>query len=52
MLPPVRRIVNQVLSDLGIPKDMLSFFNYPTKFDTRETERALKGSGISVPVAG
>jgi len=49
MLPPVRRIVNQVLSDLGIPKDMLSFFNYPTKFDTRETERALKGSGISVP---
>ena len=49
MLPPVRRIINQVLSDLGIPKDMLSFFNYPTKFDTRETERALKGSGIEVP---
>ena len=49
MLPPVRRIINQVLSDLGIPKDMLSFFNYPTHFDSRETERALKGSGISVP---
>jgi NAD(P)-dependent dehydrogenase (short-subunit alcohol dehydrogenase family) len=49
MLPPVRRIIKQVLSDLGIPKDMLSFFNYPTRFDTRETERALKGSGISVP---
>jgi len=49
MLPPVRRIINQVLSDLGIPKDMLSFFNYPTKFDTREAERALKGSGIEVP---
>ena len=49
MLPPVRRIINQVLKDLGIPKDMLSFFNYPTHFDTREAERALKGSGISVP---
>jgi len=49
MLPPVRRIINQVLSDLGIPKDVLSFFNYPTSFDTREADRALKGSGISVP---
>ncbi|TVS10511.1 MAG: SDR family oxidoreductase [Wenzhouxiangella sp.] len=49
MLPPVRRIINQVLKDLGIPKDMLTFFNYPTHFDTREVERALKGSGISVP---
>ncbi len=49
MLPPVRRIINQVLKDLGIPKDMLTFFNYPTHFDTRDAERALKGSGISVP---
>ncbi len=49
MMPPVRRIINQVLGDLGIPKDVLSFFNYPTKFDTREAERALKGSGIKVP---
>jgi len=49
MLPPVRRIINQVLGDLGIPKDVLNFFNYPTSFDTRETERALKGSGIEVP---
>ncbi|MDT8408090.1 MAG: SDR family oxidoreductase [Wenzhouxiangellaceae bacterium] len=49
MLPPVRRIINQVLNDLGIPKDMLKFFNYPTSFDTREADRALKGSGITVP---
>lgn len=49
MLPPVRRIINQVLNDLGIPRDMLSFFNYPTKFDTREAERALKGTDIKVP---
>ena len=49
MLPPVRRIIDQVLSDLDIPRDMLKFFNYPTSFDTREADRALKGTGISVP---
>ena len=48
-LAPVRRIQKQVLSDLGIPKDMFQFVNYPTRFDNRETEKALKGSGIAVP---
>jgi NAD(P)-dependent dehydrogenase (short-subunit alcohol dehydrogenase family) len=48
-LAPVRRIQKQVLSDLGIPKDMFTFINYPTRFDSRETEKALKGSGIQVP---
>jgi NAD(P)-dependent dehydrogenase (short-subunit alcohol dehydrogenase family)/thioester reductase-like protein len=48
-LAPVRRIQKQVLSDLGIPKDMFTFVNYPTRFDTRDTEKALKGSGITVP---
>jgi NAD(P)-dependent dehydrogenase (short-subunit alcohol dehydrogenase family) len=49
MLPPVRRISNQVMKDLGLPPDMMKFVNYPTKFDSRETERALKGSGIMLP---
>ncbi|QOC21282.1 SDR family oxidoreductase [Wenzhouxiangella sp. AB-CW3] len=49
MLPPVKRIINQVLEDLGIPKDMLGFFSYPTQFDSRDAEKALKGSGIKVP---
>ena len=48
-LAPMRRIQKQVLSDLGIPKDMFSFINYPTRFDTRDAEKALKGSGIVVP---
>ena len=48
-LAPVRRIQKQVLADLGIPKDMFSFINYPTRFDNREAEKALKGSGIAVP---
>ena len=49
MLPPVRRIYRQVLKDLGMPPDVLSFINYPTKFDSRDTQRLLKGSGITVP---
>ena len=48
-LAPVRRIQKQVLSDLGIPKDMFAFVNYPTRFDNREAAKALKGSGIEVP---
>jgi hypothetical protein len=48
-LAPVRRIQKQVLQDLGIPKDMFTFVNYPTRFDTREVDKALKGSGIAVP---
>ena len=49
MLPPVKRIYRQVMKDLGLPPDMLKFINYPTSFDNRETESALKGSGIRVP---
>jgi len=49
MLPPVRRITKHVMKDLGLPPDMMKFVNYPTKFDNRETEKALKGSGIMVP---
>jgi NAD(P)-dependent dehydrogenase (short-subunit alcohol dehydrogenase family) len=46
---PVRRIRNAVMKDLGLPEDILAFINYPTRFDSRETEAALKGSGIEVP---
>jgi short-subunit dehydrogenase len=49
MLPPVKRIVDSVLGDLGIPKDVLVYVNYPTKFDCSNTLAALEGSGISVP---
>ncbi|NCF62846.1 MAG: SDR family oxidoreductase [Gammaproteobacteria bacterium] len=49
MLPPVRRIYREVLKDLGMPPDVLKFINYPTKFDCRETQKLLKGTGISVP---
>jgi NAD(P)-dependent dehydrogenase (short-subunit alcohol dehydrogenase family) len=49
MFPPFKRIQRQVLHDLGIPANMLSFVNYPTRFDCQETERALKKTDIRVP---
>lgn len=48
-LPPVRRFVGMLLRDFKIPKQTLKFLTYPTRFDNREAERALKGSGIQVP---
>ena len=48
-LPPVKRFVGMMLRDFRIPKEVLKFITYPTRFDNRETERALKGSGIKVP---
>ncbi|MBZ0333347.1 SDR family oxidoreductase [Marinobacter sp. AL4B] len=48
-LPPVKRITGALLDDLGIPASVMSFINYPTRFDTRELERVLKGTDIEVP---
>jgi NAD(P)-dependent dehydrogenase (short-subunit alcohol dehydrogenase family) len=48
-LTPVRRIQRAVMKDLGLPEDILTFVNYPTRFDCREAAAALKGSGIEVP---
>jgi NAD(P)-dependent dehydrogenase (short-subunit alcohol dehydrogenase family) len=49
MLPPVKRISDTVLRDLGIPREVLVYVNYPTKFDCRNTLEALEGTGIAVP---
>lgn len=49
MLSPVQRVVDTVLSDLGIPRQVLVYVNYPTTFDCSNTLEALEGSGISVP---
>ncbi|MCP5159557.1 MAG: SDR family oxidoreductase [Gammaproteobacteria bacterium] len=48
-LKPVRRIKDQILRDLGIPSDVLSLINYPTRFDCRETLKVLQGTAIAVP---
>jgi NAD(P)-dependent dehydrogenase (short-subunit alcohol dehydrogenase family) len=48
-LAPVKRMIRAVLKDLGIPKDVFQFINWPTRYDNREATKALKGSGIAVP---
>ncbi|MCB1769653.1 MAG: SDR family oxidoreductase [Candidatus Competibacteraceae bacterium] len=48
-LKPVRRIKDQILKDLGIPADVLGLINYPTRFDCRQTLKALEGTDIAVP---
>jgi NAD(P)-dependent dehydrogenase (short-subunit alcohol dehydrogenase family) len=49
MLPPVKRFSDQVLADLGIPRSVLVYINYPTDFDSTKTQTALEGTGITVP---
>src|ERR687891_381749 len=49
MLPPVKKITDQVLADFGIPRSVLVYINYPTDFDSTETQAALEGTGISLP---
>ena len=49
MLPPVKRISDNVLADVGIPREVLVHVNYPTKFDCKNTLAALEGTDISVP---
>ncbi|MCE3272983.1 MAG: short chain dehydrogenase [Ramlibacter sp.] len=48
-IAPVRRVRNAIMKDLGLPEDILQFVNYPTRFDARQAEAALKGSGIACP---
>lgn len=48
-IAPVRRVRSAIMKDLGLPEDMLAFVNYPTRFDSREAQALLKGTGIACP---
>jgi NAD(P)-dependent dehydrogenase (short-subunit alcohol dehydrogenase family) len=48
-MAPVRRIRSAVMKDLGLPDDILEFINWPTRYDRRDLDAALKGSGIECP---
>ncbi|WP_030485778.1 SDR family oxidoreductase [Nocardioides aequoreus] len=48
-LSPVQLVLEQTLGRLGIPPEVLEHVSFPSVFAARETERALSGSGISVP---
>jgi NAD(P)-dependent dehydrogenase (short-subunit alcohol dehydrogenase family) len=48
-LPALQGVRKSILGDLGIPVEVIDYVGLTAQFDTRDTERALQGSGISVP---
>jgi NAD(P)-dependent dehydrogenase (short-subunit alcohol dehydrogenase family) len=48
-LPATRGVRQAVLADFGIPEEVLGYIGLTAEFDTRDAERALEGTGISVP---
>jgi NAD(P)-dependent dehydrogenase (short-subunit alcohol dehydrogenase family) len=48
-LPALKNVRRSILADLGLPEEVLEHVDFTAQFDTRDTERALSGSGIAVP---
>ncbi len=48
-LPAAKNVRKAILADFGIPDEVIGYIGLTAQFDTRDTERALAGSGISVP---
>ncbi len=48
-LPALRGVRRSILADLGIPEEILGHLGFTAQFDTRDSERALAGTGIEVP---
>jgi NAD(P)-dependent dehydrogenase (short-subunit alcohol dehydrogenase family) len=48
-LPTVKRIRNQIYHDLGIPPAAMENRDFHCRFDARDAQRALAGTGIAVP---
>jgi NAD(P)-dependent dehydrogenase (short-subunit alcohol dehydrogenase family) len=48
-LPALKDIRKTLLADFGIPEEVIQHVGFTAQFDTRDTERALAGSGIEVP---
>ncbi len=42
-------MVKAAFDEIGLPASVLSYIDYPTTFDSTQTLKALKGSGIEVP---
>jgi NAD(P)-dependent dehydrogenase (short-subunit alcohol dehydrogenase family) len=48
-LPAAKGVRRALLADFGIPEEIIGHVRLVPQFDTRDTERALQGSGIEVP---
>jgi thioester reductase-like protein len=48
-LPQARELRRTLLADLGIPEEVVAHMTLTPRFDSRDAERALAGTGIEVP---
>jgi thioester reductase-like protein len=48
-VPLASRVADRALAELGIPRAVLIYINYPTRFDCRQAQAALDGTDIKVP---
>jgi NAD(P)-dependent dehydrogenase (short-subunit alcohol dehydrogenase family) len=48
-LEPLRRVFDDWLSDLQLPREVFAFLNYPTRFECARTQALLAPAGIRVP---
>jgi NAD(P)-dependent dehydrogenase (short-subunit alcohol dehydrogenase family) len=48
-LPALKGVRRAILDDLHIPESVVEHVGLTAQFDTRDTERALRGSGIELP---
>ena len=48
-LPALKQIRANVLADLGIPDEVVEYIALSCRFDARDTQRALRGTDITVP---
>ncbi len=46
---PVKRVFEQILGDLGIPRSLFDLLAYPTQFDNSGASALLEPAGIRVP---
>ena len=46
---PLQNVFDQVLRDLQVPRAVLQFMNYPTRFDSSATQKLLEKARIRVP---
>src|SRR3954454_224640 len=48
-LPALKQIRANVLADLGIPDEVVDYTALTCRFDARDAQRALRGSGVELP---
>ncbi|MBK6583979.1 MAG: SDR family oxidoreductase [Gammaproteobacteria bacterium] len=48
-LPPVKRLKSAIFERIGMPESAAILMKYETRYDSRQTQRLLEGSGIKPP---